>query len=453
MRSLASRLLLVAALWSLVVLLAAGIVLSQLYRGAVERSFDERLQVYLKALVAAVSTAPDEGDFSPGNFGEPRFDLPLSGWYWQIRPVGERRGETITSPSLFDQPLPLLSELGVGETRGFTREAYVNGPGGQRLRMVERRIDFGFGATYAMAVAGDADVIESEFWNFVRTLGIALGVLGIGVVASTILQVRWSLSPLKRIGRALAAVRSGEAQRLEGQFPREISSLVDEVNALIAANQDVVDRARTHVGNLAHALKTPLSVITNEARAAEGPLAEKVEEQAALMRAQIQHHLQRARAAARVAVTTEVTEVGPVVEGLARTMERIYRERSVSISSRLAPSLRFRGERQDLEEMLGNLVDNACKWASSRVAIEVAGEPGGSHGPRLRIVVDDDGPGMGPAQREAALKRGQRLDETKPGSGLGLAIVADLAGLYGGRFDLSASPQGGLRAEIELPAT
>jgi signal transduction histidine kinase len=450
--SLASRLLVVAALWSVTVLLAAGLVLMQLYRTSVERAFDERLHVYLKAIVAAVSTAPREGEFNPGNFGEPRFDTPLSGWYWQIRPVGERRSETLTSPSLFEQTLPVLADLGVGETRGFTREAYVTGPGGQRLRVVERRIDFGANAVFDIAVAGDADVIDTEIAAFARTLAIALFLLAIGVVLSTILQVRWSLSPLGRISRALADIRSGRAQRLEGAFPREIEPLADEVNKLIAANQDVVERARTHVGNLAHALKTPLSVIANEARAQSGPLADKVEQQTGIMREQIQHHLQRARAAARIAITTEVTDVGAVIEGIERAMDRIYRDRAIRIRSAIAPSLRFRGERQDLEEMLGNLVDNACKWATSTVAIEAHPEPEGPTGVRLRVIVDDDGPGMAPEQRVEAMKRGQRLDESKPGSGLGLSIVSDLAALYGGRLTLAAAPQGGLRAELVLPA-
>lgn len=454
--SLASRLLVVAALWSVTVLLVAGFVLLQFYRTSVERAFDERLHVYLKAIVAAVSTSPGEGAFNPGNFGEPRFDTPLSGWYWQIRPVGENGGDSQTSPSLFDQMLPVLAELGVGETRGVTREAYVTGPGGQRLRMVERRIDFGANAIYDIAVAGDAQVIETEIEGFARTLAIALFLLAIGVVLSTILQVRWSLSPLGRISRALADIRSGRAQRLEGAFPREIEPLADEVNKLIAANQDVVERARTHVGNLAHALKTPLSVITNEARmqagAQTGVLADKVMQQTGIMQEQIQHHLQRARAAARIAIATEVTDVHIVVDGIERAMERIYRDRSVRIRTGVAPGLRFRGERQDLEEMLGNLVDNACKWASSTVVIDAQSESDGPARARLRVIVDDDGPGMAPEQRAEAMKRGQRLDETKPGSGLGLAIVSDLAALYGGRLTLAAAPQGGLRTELVLPA-
>jgi signal transduction histidine kinase len=450
--SLRDRLLFVAVLWSAVTLVAAGLLLSQLYRDAAERAFDARLHVHLKAIVAAVSAAPEDAEVTLGSFGEPRFDLPLSGWYWQVKPIEGRRGETLASSSLWDQALPTLVERGAGETRGMTREAYARGPADQRLRMVERRIDFGSGMVYAVTVAGDADEIDADVTAFVRTLWLVLGTLGLGITLSTLLQVRWGLRPLGRIRSALAAIRSGSAPRLEGDFPKEIAPLAKEVNDLIAANQDVLERARTHVGNLAHALKTPLSVITNEARAHEGPFAEKVGQQASIMRAQIQHHLDRARAAARIAVTVETTELAPVVMGLERAMERIYRDKGVKVRTRIKEGLRFRGERQDLEEILGNLVDNACKWTSTEVVIDAEADRGADgDGPRLRLIVDDDGPGMPADRRIAAIRRGQRLDESKPGTGLGLSIVSDLVGLYGGRFTLGTSPQGGLRAEVLLP--
>jgi signal transduction histidine kinase len=270
-------------------------------------------------------------------------------------------------------------------------------------------------------------------------------------------QVRFGLAPLKRISQSLVAIRGGTAERLEGTFPEEIAPLARETNALIDANREIVERARTHVGNLAHALKTPLSVIVNEAVArGDDPLATKVREQAAVMRDQVQRHLERARIAARATVVGTVTEVAPVVTALARTMEKIHRDRGIAIDVEAQRETRFRGERQDLDEMIGNLVDNACKWAQSRVAIEVlaarAETPQTAHS--LRIVVDDDGPGLTPSQRERVqvARRGNRLDETKPGSGLGLSIVTDLAALYGGALTLGTAPIGGLRAELVLPA-
>jgi signal transduction histidine kinase len=274
------------------------------------------------------------------------------------------------------------------------------------------------------------------------------------LLLTTALQVRFGLSPLKRISESLAAIRSGRAERLEGEFPVEIASLARETNALIEANREIVERARTHVGNLAHALKTPLSVIVNEAAARPAdPLAQKVLEQTDIMRDQIARQLERARLAARSAVVGTLIDVPPVVTALARTMEKIHRDRDVAIALDVPAQARFRGEQQDLEEMVGNLVDNACKWAQSRVAIEVVANSPTSDGKgRVRIIVDDDGPGLSPAEREQVARRGRRLDETKPGSGLGLSIVVELASLYGGVLTLGTAPIGGLRAELALPA-
>jgi signal transduction histidine kinase len=337
-----------------------------------------------------------------------------------------------------------------------TRKRYVTGPEDQRLRLVERTVDMGEEGRYLVAVAGDAQEVEDEAQSFDRALAITFGVLAVVLLLTTMFQVRFGLAPLKRISQSLVAIRGGTSERLEGTFPEEIAPLARETNALIDANREIVERARTHVGNLAHALKTPLSVIVNEAVArGDDPLATKVREQAAVMRDQVQHHLERARIAARATVVGTVTEVAPVVTALARTMEKIHRDRGIAIDVE-AQATRFRGERQDLEEMIGNLVDNACKWAQSRVAIEVlaarADTPQTAHS--LRIVVDDDGPGLTPSERERVqvARRGNRLDETKPGSGLGLSIVTDLAALYGGALALSTAPIGGLRAELVLPA-
>jgi signal transduction histidine kinase len=274
------------------------------------------------------------------------------------------------------------------------------------------------------------------------------------LLLTTIFQVRFGLAPLKRISDSIADIRSGRAERLEGEFPVEIAPLARETNALIDANREIVERARTHVGNLAHAIKTPLSVIVNEATAhAADPFATKVLEQADVMRDQVAHHLERARIAARLTIIGTVTEVAPAIEALRRTMEKIHRYRGITIAVDADPAAKFRGERQDLEEMAGNLVDNACKWAASQVFVEVLveqpAEPGA--GPRLRIIVDDDGRGLSAAERAQVSRRGQRLDESKPGSGLGLSIVVDLAALYGGSLSLGNAPIGGLRAELVLP--
>jgi signal transduction histidine kinase len=453
--SLALRLFVSATAWAVVILVITGIVLSSLYRQAVERAFDRRLGVYLRTLVADVASPDETSDKFPQSLGEPLFELPLSGWYWQVTRLDPGKNELRSSRSLWDGGLPHLQDHGIAAGPDGSRQGYVPGPEDQRLRLVERNIDLGDEGHYLVAVAGDAAEITEETRSFDQALVVTFSLLAAVLLLTTMFQVRFGLAPLKRITDSLAAIRSGTAERLAGKFPEEIAPLARETNALIDANKEIVERARTHVGNLAHALKTPLSVMVNEASArGSEPFALKVLEQADIMRDQVARHLERARLAARLTVLGSITDVAPVVTALARTMEKIYHDRGVAIEVHADPQARFQGERPDLEEMIGNLVDNACKWASSRVAIEVVRErpDPASAGQVLRIVVDDDGRGLSPSEREQVAKRGRRLDETKPGSGLGLSIVVELAGLYGGELKLGTAPLGGLRAELVLPA-
>jgi signal transduction histidine kinase len=430
LKSLAFRLFASAAAWTLVVIPAAAILLVSLYRQAVERNFDARLNVYMTSLVA--SSTPETGDApqDPANLGDPIFSIPFSGWYWQIKPLKGAVRPLYVSDSLLDQQLELPSQDGVASDDTLTRRSYA-------------------AEGYSYAIAGDAAEIDADLAEFTTMLILALAVLGLGLVAATFFQVRFGLLPLRAIRQDLAAIRSGEAESLEGELPDEIKPLQTELNALIQSNRDVVERARTHVGNLAHALKTPLSVISNEARVHEGPLSAKVVEQAEIMRTQISHHLDRARVAARSGVIGDVTAVIPVLEALKRTLDRIYGERDIALTLEPGPDLNFQGEKQDFEEMVGNLMDNACKWAKGEVGVSAKR---GADGASFVITVDDDGPGLNEAERDRAVQRGQRLDESKPGSGLGLSIVADLAHLYRGEFQLRPSPKGGLRARLTLPS-
>jgi signal transduction histidine kinase len=439
--------------WTVVILIITGVALSTLYRHAVERAFDRRLDVYLRTLVADVASPEEGADKYPQSIGEPLFELPLSGWYWQVTRLDTKTPEVHSSRSLWDSSLPRLPDEKTSTDAEF-RQGYAKGPEDQELRLVERDIDLGTDGRYLIAVAGDASEIDDETGSFERTILITFTALTLALLLTTALQVRFGLAPLARISESLAAIRSGRTERLQGKFPVEIAPLARETNALIDANREIVERARTHVGNLAHALKTPLSVIVNEAAArGNDPLACKVLEQTDIMRDQVARQLERARLAARSTVVGTSVEVPPVVTALARTMEKLYRARDIAIDVDVPDHARFRGEQQDLEEMVGNLVDNGCKWAQSRVAIEVMADQPPSDGAksRVRIIVDDDGPGLSPAEREQVALRGQRLDETKPGSGLGLSIVVELAGLYGGVLTLGTAPIGGLRAELALP--
>ncbi len=450
-KSLAFRLFASSAAWTLVVIPIAAILLVSLYRQAVERNFDARLNVYLTSLVASTTSEGAATPQDPANLGDPIFTIPFSGWYWQIKPLKGAARPLYISDSLLDQQLDLPSSDGVAPDETLTRRSYAPGPDDQNLRIVEREIrpEGPGSAAYSYAVAGDAAEIDADLAEFTTMLIVALAVLGLGLLAATFFQVRFGLLPLRAIRHDLASIRSGDAESLQGELPDEIRPLQQELNALIQSNRDVVERARTHVGNLAHALKTPLSVISNEARTHKGALADKVVEQAEIMRTQITHHLDRARVAARSGVIGDTTEVAPVLEALGRTLDRIHGERGISVAVTTSPGLKFQGEKQDLEEMVGNLMDNACKWASAGVTVSAEPLRGSSN---FAVLVDDDGPGLTEPERARAVKRGQRLDESKPGSGLGLSIVADLAHLYKGRFELEPAPDGGLRARLTLPA-
>src|ERR1700739_3387590 len=389
--SLATRLFLSATAWVVGILVITAGVLSSVYRDATERAFDRRLNLYLRTLVAEVATPDEPPDHQFQSLGEPLFELPLSGWYWQITRTDSDKPEVRASRSLWDKKLPKLEDHGADLTAAGIRLGYVEGPEGQNLRMVERPVDLGADGKFLVDVAGDASEIFGQTRSFDYYLGGTFAALSIVLVLTTIFQVRFGLAPLKRISDAIADIRSGRAERLEGEFPVEIAPLARETNALIDANREIVERARTHVGNLAHALKTPLSGTVNAAAARwSDRFAQKVLEQTDIMRDQVARQLERARLVARSTRIGALVDVPPVVTALARTMEKIHRDREIAIDIDVPEHARFRGEQQDLEEMVGNLVDNGCKWALSRVAIEVIiDQPPDELKPRVRIIVDD----------------------------------------------------------------
>lgn len=448
--SLSGRLIILAAVWSFFILLIAGLILYTLQQQATERGFDERLGVYVKEIVADLAAPSDNDRQQISDLGEPRFDLPLSGWYWQVMRTDADRPVIRASRSLIGGQLPKLEDLGADETRG-ARKGYIIGPDDRRLRQFERRIDAGEDGRYIVAVSAPADEILDDIRDFRIALMITFGLLFLALIVSTLLQVRLGLAPLARLRQSVGDVRTGAASRIDGSYPPDLDPLAGELNQLIDSNREILDRARTHVGNLAHALKTPLSVIVNEADSSPGPLSVKVNEQAALMRHQVNYYLDRARAAAVSGALGGDCDIGPPLEALVRTFEKIFRSKDVRTELKLPGGLRFRGEKQDLEEMLGNLFDNAFKWTDDEVIVSV--EPFEQSGRALlRFIIDDNGPGLPADQRHEMLRRGRRLDESTPGSGLGLSIVVDLAKLYTGSLTLEEAESGGLRAILILPA-
>jgi signal transduction histidine kinase len=429
-------------------LAVGGVVLSAASRNAALENFDTGLEADMDGLIAAAEPDPQGGLILQDRFLNHRFDRVYSGLYYQIKAA---KGGGQISRSLFDRT---IEPTFTGRT-GALDWGTAPGPDGQTLRVVARRVQFPIAATqapddtssYTFLVAGTLADVDAQTAEFNSTLVWSFVLLGLGLVAAILIQVRIGLLPLRQVSVALARIRDGQARRLEGDFPSEIAPLAGELNALIQHGEEVVTRARTHVSNLAHFLKTPLSVLAAEADSQPGPLADTVKKQVFSMRRQVDHYLSRARAAGSLDVLGNRTQVSVVLDDLARVIARIHAERGIAIDSACGQTIYFRGERQDLEEMTGNLIDNACKWAASRVRVRCA-----KQGARLTITVEDDGPGLTQDERAQVGERGERLDESVPGSGLGLAIVRDISKLYGGFFTLDASPMGGVLARLELPA-
>lgn len=453
--SLAFRLFATAAAWTLVVLPMAGLLIYTLYRSDIVNGQDRRLRLLLTVIRADSVDHGGEEPGSPKDAGEPLFGVSQSGWYWQIKPVDNKPGRRLVSDSLADDSYPLPSEIGISPGDNEERWGIVPGPSNQVLRVVEVMHIFGEGTEaklYSISVAGTLAEVDRSLNSFSTRLIQALSLAGVGLLFVTLFQVRFGLHPLRQVEKSLAAIRAGEATRLDGELPAEIAPMQAELNALLKSNQDVVERSRTQVGNLAHALKTPLAVLINEARDDNSPLGNKVTEQTQIMRDQVTHYLNRARMAANVGIIGRATEVRSVSDALSRTLQKIYRERGLDFEISCPTDLRFRGERQDLEEMLGNLMDNACKWAQQRVRLEARMLPDANPEKTLEIVVEDDGPGLSADQLSEPVQRGRRLDETKPGSGLGHSIVAELAQVNHGSFTRARSPLGGLQTRLVLPA-
>ncbi|MGN6516302.1 MAG: ATP-binding protein [Rhizomicrobium sp.] len=450
--SLQARLIAAAAVWTILGLVAGAFVLSNAFRMSVESDFDARLKFDLDGMIAAAEPGPAGQVSLRGRFTDPRFERVYSGWYWQIAPEAKNAGAPQISRSLWDHTIRVTDAV----TRGGVQWGHAFGPENQHLRVVSQHVEFPVLSTpspkdtrsYRFLVAGNSAQIETEVARFNGTLLWSFAILGAGLILAILIQVRIGLVPLRRLRIALARIRDGRARKLDGEFPAELAPLAKELNGLIEHNAEVVARARTHVSNLAHFLKTPLTVISSEASAHPGALADTVTRQVTTMRRQVDHYLARARAAGAVNALGTRTEVAPVLDDLARVLRRIHGERAISITAVCEPRLCFRGERQDLEEMAGNLMDNACKWAHSQVQVTARALERG----RLEIVIGDDGAGLSDEDRARVGERGERLDTTVPGTGLGLAIARDIAKLYGGSLDLARSPLGGLEAKLVLPA-
>lgn len=447
--SLRFRLLLGTLFWIAASILVAGWGLGNLFQQHVALQFHAELKTHLDQLTAQLTLDEQGQPILTMPLSDPRLNKPFAGLYWQIDRLASADFPAATavlrSRSLWDQVLHSPAD---SPANGEVHQHRISGPEGKALGMVERRVMID-DLPLRLIVAADESLMIEPAARFNGALWLALGVLGFGLALAALVQVVVGLAPLRSLQTALGRVRDGTAPQMGGDFPNEIMPLVAEFNSVLAQNAEIVERARTQAGNLAHALKTPLSVLANAAEGKDEELARLVASQVEVARKQVDYHLARAQAAATVRLPGVRTPLQPVIDGLARTMQRIHAERNLElVVYPMATSLLFRGEEQDLQEMLGNLIDNACKWASSRVEVQARSEHD-----QLVITVNDDGKGLAADKRDAVLCRGIRADQQTPGTGLGLAIVDDLARMYGGHLALGSSPLGGLQAILTLPMT
>ncbi|MBU1324787.1 MAG: sensor histidine kinase [Alphaproteobacteria bacterium] len=448
-RSLTRRLIWLASAWILAALVATGLVLTSTFKESALRRLGSDLAEMLDQVLLATEVTP--GGVTTRPLSDQATLNLFGGSYWQVaEPTDGGRLRVLTkSGSLWNETLVVPPELPgmLAEASGENISFNAAGPDGAPLRVAAtlKRVS---GRDVVFMAAVDRTDVEADVRQFSTVAWTSLVLLGLGLVIAVFLQVQIGLRPLFALRNEIADVRKGKAARIAGDYPLEIAPLAQQVNRLLDHNQDVVERQRTHVGNLAHALKTPLSVMLAEAEGRHDQLGEVVRRQSETMRGQVEHHLRRARAAARAQGLGERTPVAEVVDELAVMLERVFQSKGVEIDWRAPDELHFLGERQDLQEILGNLMENACKWCSRRVRVSAGGTGLG----QMVAVIEDDGPGLPADRLETVLKRGERLDETAPGSGLGLAIVDDLARAYGGRLVLGASDLGGLKATLDLPA-
>ncbi|HEX5183968.1 MAG TPA: HAMP domain-containing sensor histidine kinase [Allosphingosinicella sp.] len=445
--SIIRRMIVVSALWIVLLLGVGGFALDRVLTSAVTRNFDDQLNYVLTTIIAAAEIGP-QGEVHLSRLpANQRFLEPNSGLYFQISPIqpaSARRRSDLEFPSysLWDRRLQVHTEHHDSEAHFYDSDEFPD----EALRIVERDVQLPDSPLrWRFQLAESRDGLNAEISVLRQTLVRSFAALGLGLIVLAFLQALYGLWPLRRIRRAIAAVRSGAKPRIAERLPAEIEPLTEELNALLEHNEVQAEEARRHAGNLAHALKTPLTVITNAATAQTPDLSATVCREVTTMRRQIDHHLARARAVGRRASAQARADVWPSLQAVERAVSRLYEHVTVDLAGDKKAAVRV--ERQDMDEMLGNLIENAAKYGGGRVFVTVKAGP-----EWVEIEVEDDGPGIPAEERAGIFDRGARLDTDKPGTGLGLAIVRDVAEIYGGAIALEESEDlGGLLARLKLP--
>ncbi|HQR89871.1 MAG: hypothetical protein B7Z44_01025 [Caulobacter sp. 12-67-6] len=444
--SFRTRLIAGAVIWITAGLAVSGWVLAELFRAHVTEQFDEELHGHAAELAVLAAVDPSGQPYLLRRLSDPRFLPQGSGFYWRLQAPG---GRSVSSPSLGNGRLHLAE---TPAPVGVERHAFADGPTGL-VRIVETSAKpAGATAPLRIAIGVEQRLLDQVLARFNWTLAASLLFIALGLSGAAMIQVWFGLRPLCRVRSALAAVQTGQAHRLPDDLPNEVAPLAADLNNLLEANLDMLRRARTQAGNLGHALKTPLAILVDEAQrlrsGGNAAAAEVIDQQCERMQRQIDYQLARARAAALRSAPGVATSIEDALKPVLEAMRRLHGRRGVAFEAAVAPGLVAALDAQDLAEILANLMDNGGKWARGRV--EVIARP--PHGGHILVTVDDDGPGLAPEAYELVFGLGERLDEQMPGHGMGLAIVKDLVVLYGGKIWMDASPLGGLRVNLQLPA-
>ncbi len=438
--SLSRRMILIAAVWIIVLLSGGGFALDRVLSSAVTRNFDDQLEYVLRSLLNSSEIGPEGEVIFTREAADQRFVEPGSGLYWQVSGKGR---EDFPSRSLWDRR---LAHGGAHDDRNVHFYDSAQFPD-EKLRVVERDVMLpGSKVHWRFQVAQSRDGLDAQILILRRTLVRSFALLALGLIVLAALQTFYGLWPLRRVREEIARMRAGQSSRVSSAMPVEVAPMVEELNALIEHNERQAEEARRHAGNLAHALKTPLTVIMNAATAQSDDLADTVIREARTMRRQVDHHLARARAVGRRGSAHSRADVWPSLESVERAVGRLYRHIRIDVTG--PRGLQVHVERQDLDEMLGNLIENAAKYGGGSVFVTVGAQAG-----FVEFLVEDDGVGIPEEQRVRIFDRGVRLDTGKPGTGLGLAIVRDVAEIYEGTVSLEESEDlGGLLVRLRLPA-
>ena len=438
--SLARRMIAIAAIWISVLLIGGGFALDRVLTGAITRNFDSNLEYVLLSMIRSSEIGPDGEVRMIEPLGDPRFLEPYSGLYWQI---SGGRQEPYPSRSLWERRLDTSDKHDDQQLHVYDSNQFPD----EELRVAERDVMLpGSKTKWRFQIAQSREVLQVQTRAVRATLIPSLGLLGLGLIILAALQTFYGLWPLRHIRRAIAAMRGGQQRRVVAPLPLEVQPIVDELNALLAHNEKQAEEARLHAGNLAHALKTPLTVLVNSATGNKSDLADTVRREAATMQRQVEHHLARARAVGRRGAAQARANVRDSVDSVSRAVALLYPDARLDASG--DKGLIARVERQDLDELIGNLLENAAKYGGGSVFVTVQREGG-----MVEILIEDDGAGISPADRDRVIDRGVRLDSGKPGTGLGLAIVRDVAEIYGGSIALEESEDlGGRLVRRRLPA-